>query len=115
MLRLEPRGKHATARVHHAYRRCGGSVAVEDFMKLHKIKECLHVHISDISGSIYDNVNMSGRKVHDVNLFGLKITKSNLQGAAISDSCLDGMTVNGILVTDRLTAYEASKPKPATT
>jgi uncharacterized protein YjbI with pentapeptide repeats len=122
----------------------GVMAAVERFMKLHKVKECLHVHISDISGSIYDDVNMSGStignvnlagcsfrnvniagatfedanmsgwKVHDVNLSGLKITKSNLQGAAISESRLDGMTINGILVTDLLTAYEASKPTPAT-
>ena len=83
-------------------------------MNLHKVKECLNVHISDISGSIYDDVNMSGWKVHDVNLSGLKITKSNLQGAAVSESRLDGMTINGILVTDLLSVYEASKPKPAT-
>jgi uncharacterized protein YjbI with pentapeptide repeats len=124
---------------------CYGGAAVEGFMmNLHKVKECLNVHISDISGSIYDDVNMSGStisnvnlagcsfrnvnisgttfedanmsgwKVHDVNLSGLKITKSNLQGAAISESRLDGMTINGILVTDLLTVYEASRPKPAT-
>jgi uncharacterized protein YjbI with pentapeptide repeats len=117
---------------------------VEGFMNLHKVKECLHVHISDISGSLYDDVNMSGStinnvnlagcsfrnvnvagaafddanmsgwKVHDVNLSGLKVTKANLQGAAISESRLDGMTIDGILVTDLLTAYEASKPKLAT-
>jgi uncharacterized protein YjbI with pentapeptide repeats len=113
-------------------------------MTLHKVKECLHVHLSDISGSIYDDVNMSGStignvnlagcsfhnvnisgatfedvnmsgwKAHDVNLSGLKITKANLQGAAISESRMDGMTINGILVTDLLTVYEANKPKPAT-
>jgi hypothetical protein len=38
----------------------GVMAAVEGFMKLHKVKECLHVHISDISGSVYDDVNMSG-------------------------------------------------------
>ena len=112
-------------------------------MNLHKVKECLYVYISDISGSIYDDVNMSGStidnvnlagcsfrnvnisgatfenvnisgcKVLDVNLSGLKITKTNLQGAAISESRLDGMSINGILVIDLLAAYEASKPKPA--
>jgi hypothetical protein len=96
-------------------------------MNLHKVKECLHIHLSDISGSIYDDVNMSGStignvnlagcsfhnvnisgatfedvnmsgwKVHDVNLSGLKIAKSNLQGATISESRLDGMTIDGIL------------------
>jgi uncharacterized protein YjbI with pentapeptide repeats len=67
----------------------------------------------NISGATFENVNISGCKVLDVNLSGLKITKTNLQGAAISESRLDGMSINGILVTDLLAAYEASKPKPA--
>jgi len=39
-------------------------------MKLHGIKECLDVQKSDISGSSYDDVNMSGSKVGNVNLAG---------------------------------------------
>jgi uncharacterized protein YjbI with pentapeptide repeats len=118
-------------------RRSSPRTAIEGTqMNLHKIKECLHVHISDIAGSIYDDVNMSGStfgnvniagcsfrnvnisgatfedvnmsgwRVSDVNLSGLKITKSNLQGVSIADSRLDGMTINGILVTQLLTTYE---------
>jgi uncharacterized protein YjbI with pentapeptide repeats len=108
-------------------------------MNLHKVKECLHVHISDIAGSVYDDVNMSGStfgnvniagcsfrsvniagatfedvnmsgwKVNDVNLSGLRITQSNLQGASIAESRLDGMTINGILVTELLATYEQVK------
>ena len=108
-------------------------------MKLHGVKECLDVHNSDISGSAYDDVNMSGSvignvnlagcafkqvnmsgaaiedanlsgwKVCDVNFAGLRIVQANLQGASIKDSRLDGMTINGILVTDLLAAYQASQ------
>ena len=39
-------------------------------MNLYKVKECLHVHLSDISGSIYDDVNMSGSNIGNVNMAG---------------------------------------------
>jgi len=110
-------------------------------MKLHGIRECLDVHNSDISGSVYDDVNMSGSTIGNVNLAGctlknvkmsgaafedanlsgwkihdansgLRIAKCNLQGAVIADSRLDGMIVNGILVTDLLAAYQASQAPP---
>ena len=51
-------------------------------------------------------------KVHDVNLSGLKINKANLQGAEIAESRLDGMKINGILVTDLLATYQASRAAP---
>ena len=50
---------------------------------------------------------------HSLITFGnklLKITQANLQGAAIAESRLDGLTINGILVTDLLAAYQASRP-----
>jgi uncharacterized protein YjbI with pentapeptide repeats len=56
---------------------------------------------------------MSGWRVHNVNLSGLRITRANLQGASISESRLDGMTINGIPVTDLLSAYENNKGRPA--
>jgi hypothetical protein len=31
-------------------------------MNLHKLKECLDVHISDIAGSVYDDVNCRARR-----------------------------------------------------
>ena len=108
-------------------------------MKLHRIKECLSVSDSDISGSVYDDVNMSGStvgnvnlagctfknvnmsgatfedanlsgwKLTDVNLAGLKIAKANLAGASIMEGRMEGMTIEGVLVSDLLAAYRASK------
>ena len=43
-------------------------------MNLHKIKECLHVHKTDIAGSTYDDVNMSGSNFGNVNLSGCSIS-----------------------------------------
>lgn len=108
-------------------------------MKLHRVKECLNVHDSDISGSVYDDVNMSGStvgnvnlagcafknvnmsgatfedanlsgwKLNDVNLAGLKIVQANLAGASISQGRMEGMTIEGILVSDLLATYRASR------
>jgi uncharacterized protein YjbI with pentapeptide repeats len=114
---------------------------MEATMKLHRVKQRLEVNNSDISGSVYDDVNMSGStignvnlagctfanvnmsgavfedancsgwKIHDVNLSGLKIVKANLAGASITEGRIEGMTINGILVTDMIAAYEAAQPK----
>src|SRR5262245_19737690 len=108
-------------------------------MKLHGVKDCLNVHKSDISGSVYDDVNMSGStigntnlagcsftnvnmsgatfedanlsgwKLHDVNLAGLKIDHANLAGASITKGRMEGMTIEGILVSELLAVYHASK------
>ena len=68
-------------------------------MKLHQAKHRLDVHHSDLSGSVFD----------DVNLAGLKITKANLAGASIGDSFLDGMTIDGIAVTELPAAWQAAQ------
>jgi uncharacterized protein YjbI with pentapeptide repeats len=99
-------------------------------MKLHQVKERLDAHKSDLSGSVFsdinmsgstfeninlsgasiDDANMSGWRVSKVNLAGLKLANANLAGAAIADCRLDGMTIDGILVTDLLDAYRAARP-----
>ncbi len=89
-------------------------------MELHKTAEHLNVSETDVSGSKFDdvnfsgatfeNVNMSGWRVNNVNLSGLRITRANLAGAAISDARMNGMTINGILVSDLLAAYQAAHP-----
>jgi hypothetical protein len=48
-------------------------------------------------------------KLHDVNLAGLKIVKANLAGASITEGQLQGMMIDGILVSDLLAAYHASR------
>jgi hypothetical protein len=118
---------------------CNAANVRGKIMKLHRVKECLNAHESDISGSVYDDVNMSGStvgnvnlagcsftnvnmsgatfedanlsgwKIHDANLAGLKITKANLAGASITLGRMEGMTIDGILVSDLLAAYHASR------
>ena len=94
-------------------------------MNLHEIKERLEIKKSDISGSLFDDVNMSGCTIHNVNLSGaafddvnmsgwrvnyvnlsgLHPSRANLAGATITDSRYDGMTIDGIAVTELLAAY----------
>jgi uncharacterized protein YjbI with pentapeptide repeats len=52
---------------------------------------------------------LSGWKLHDVNLAGLKIVHANLAGASITQGRIEGMTIEGILVSDLLAVYRASK------
>ncbi len=78
-------------------------------------KHCLTVAKADLSGSRFDdvnmsgwtlhNVNMSGMRVDDVNLAGLHVSNANLAGADFTHCRLDGMTIEGIKVTDLLAAY----------
>jgi uncharacterized protein YjbI with pentapeptide repeats len=63
----------------------------------------------NMSGATFEDANLSGWKVHDANLAGLKITKANLAGASITQGRLEGMTIDGILVSDLLAAYHASR------
>jgi uncharacterized protein YjbI with pentapeptide repeats len=73
----------------------------------------------NLSGSCFDNVNFSGATVHnanlsgwrvnDANFTGLQISNADLRGAAIVHSLTDGMTIDGISVSDLLTAYHSAK------
>jgi uncharacterized protein YjbI with pentapeptide repeats len=98
-------------------------------MKLYESKERLDIRKSDVSGSVFSNVNISGAtfenvnisgasfddvnlsgwRIHDANLSGLRITKANLAGATITESRLEGMTIDGIAVTEMLAAYRAAQ------
>lgn len=46
-------------------------------MDIHATKQRLDVKNSDVSGSIFDDVNMSGCTVHNINLSGLRIDYAN--------------------------------------
>src|SRR5260370_22007841 len=59
-------------------------------------------HNINLSGSSFDDVNMSGWRVHNVNLAGLRIDQANLAGASIVNGRLEGMTIEGLPVTDLL-------------
>ena len=93
-------------------------------VKIHEARHRLDAAKSDLSGSVFidvnlsgasfDDVNMSGWRVHNVNLSGLHLANANLAGAAITDSRLDGMTIDGIPVTEMLAAFNtAQKAKRA--
>ena len=78
-------------------------------MKLKDVKERLEVHHSDLSGSSFEDINMSGWRVDNVNLAGLRLSHANLAGAAITNCRLEGMTIEGIAVADLLAAYRAAQ------
>ena len=97
-------------------------------LKLYETRERIEAKKSDLSGSVFVNVNLSGAtfeninasgasiedanmagwRVHDVNLSGWRVSKANLAGATIVDSRLEGMTIDGIEVTELLAAYRRS-------
>jgi uncharacterized protein YjbI with pentapeptide repeats len=89
-------------------------------MDIHdKAQMRLDVKNSDISGSAFDDVNMSGWTAHNVNmsgfridnanLAGLHVDNANLAGAKFSNCRIDGMTIEGISVEEALAAYRKSK------
>ena len=89
-------------------------------MKLDKAIDRLDVHASDLSGSVFNDVNISGASFEDVNmsgwivnnanLAGLRLTNANLAGASISECRNVGtVLINGIAVSELFAAYEASK------
>ena len=67
-------------------------------MDIHDQKQRLSVKNSDISGSLFDDVNASGATLHNmnmsgwhvdyVNLAGLRLTKANLAGASLVRGCV---------------------------
>jgi len=80
-------------------------------MKLQDSSEPLDVEKCDLSGSRFNDVNLSGTVLDNVNLTGLRINNACMSNVAISDAALEGMTIDGILVTELLAAYNASKNK----
>lgn len=53
----------------------------------------------DMTGSVFDDVNLTGSRFHNV----------KLQDVVIEESCIAGLRINGILVTELLATYEAAK------
>jgi uncharacterized protein YjbI with pentapeptide repeats len=92
-------------------------------MKIENENHRMEVHKADLSGSEFDDVNLSrsdfrninmsgsfdalnmcGRRVHNATLFGLQVEKANLAGASFVDACPEWATMEGVSVTD-LPAY----------
>jgi uncharacterized protein DUF3291 len=53
-------------------------------MKLHEQKEPLDIKNSDLSGSVLDDVNMSGSTIHNIKLSGASIDDGNMSGWRVS-------------------------------
>jgi len=53
----------------------------------------------NLGGASFKNINLSSAKFNDVNLSNVDITEANLKG----------MTIDGVLVTELLENYKASK------
>jgi uncharacterized protein YjbI with pentapeptide repeats len=64
---------------------------------------------ANLSGSTFTDVNLAGAAFTNVNLSGLTIEDANMTGVKLIDARVDGMTINGILVSEMMSAYRAAK------
>jgi uncharacterized protein YjbI with pentapeptide repeats len=78
-----------------------------DTMKIKNENHRMEVHKADLSRSKFDDLNMSGWRVHSANLSGLQVEKANLAGASFVDARLEGATIEGVSVTDLLAYWRA--------
>lgn len=86
-------------------------------MELTDTRETLHVRRADLTDSRFSDVKLTKARFHDVNLQGATFTDVNLggvrfddvnlAGATIEHANLKGMSINGILVTDLIRAFES--------
>lgn len=87
-------------------------------MNLTRTTEPLEVVDSNLAGSVFRDVNLSGGVLtdanlagavfDDVNLSGARFQNVNLRDATIDDACVVGLRINGILVTELLDLHAAS-------
>jgi uncharacterized protein YjbI with pentapeptide repeats len=76
-------------------------------MKIENENHRMEVHKADLSGSKFDDLNMSGWRVHNANLSGLKVEKANLAGVSFVDARVEGATIECVSVTDLLAYWRA--------
>jgi uncharacterized protein YjbI with pentapeptide repeats len=107
--------------------------------EIHDLRENLDVQRSNISGSTFDDVNLSNSHLtnvnasvckisranlsrfqvddatmanswfNNVNLSGSKIANANLSAVAIENCLYAGMIIDGVKVSDLFAAYNAAK------
>jgi hypothetical protein len=63
-------------------------------MRIESGKHRMDVHHSELLGSLFDDLDMSGWRVHNVNFTRLKIRKANLAGPS---AAIDGIAVADLL------------------
>ena len=59
----------------------------------------------NLSDAKFININLRGTTFEDVALAGVVIRNANCTGLTIEDACYEHRRIDGILVTDLLTAY----------
>lgn len=64
---------------------------------------------ANMSDLAVHNTTMKGARWSDVDMTGLSIVNANLAGASIAESNLEGLTIDGVLVTEMMAAYKASR------
>ncbi len=60
---------------------------------------------SDMRACIFNDVNLSGSKIHDVNFSNTTFDCINMTNVEITNANLEGMTINNIPVSDLLDTY----------
>ncbi|HSI58277.1 MAG TPA: pentapeptide repeat-containing protein [Ideonella sp.] len=63
----------------------------------------------DLSESLFDDVNLQRATFENTTLAGARFRDVSLKDVSVEDAGLEGMTINGILVSELLLAYEASQ------
>ena len=90
-------------------------IPIPRLMKLQNVKETLLATNADLSGSVFDDVNLADATFNNVNLSKATFTDINLRGAKFSNLDLtdveieacetSGMKFRGILVSELFEAY----------
>jgi uncharacterized protein YjbI with pentapeptide repeats len=86
-------------------------------MRIEIQKRRLDVHDADLSGSNFDDVNLSGSQFRntdisgssfeDLDMSGWRVRNVNLAGASFVDARFEGATIDGVAVTDLLAYWQA--------
>lgn len=87
-------------------------------MELTDLVEALHVTDSNLTGSSFHDVDLTGTKITNARLQKLElqdidfseslILDANLSRVEIRDCNVNGMLINGVAVADLFAAYQAS-------
>jgi len=67
---------------------------------------------TNLARADFDDVNLSEARFHNINLQKASFDNINFSNVSISNANLQGMTINGILVSDLLEAYEKQSGEP---
>jgi uncharacterized protein YjbI with pentapeptide repeats len=109
----------------------GFAMTADDPIYLRETKRQVIAEKANLSGSSFNDVNLSGARfvnvklagaeledvnlsdvaIHNANCAGLTLRDADLRGASIAHSLTAGMTIDGIAVSDLMAAYRAALEK----